>query len=290
MGYMQLLLVIILLVLCYMAFTAPNLQRRDFKAPRLLAHRGLHNIDRGIPENSLAAFETACQLGYGMELDVQLTADDQLVVFHDDSLMRMCGVEGDVQQMTLSQLHGLPLLGTDQTIPTLREVLELVNGRAPILVELKDCPRIERLTELAMAELAAYRGDYLVESFNPMALQPLKRSYPAVVRGQLVGRFNAVEPEALGRFVLSKLLLNFVSRPDFIAFDQRMNHSFTIWAQRTIFKVPLAVWTVKSQADFARLAPGVQMIIFEGFLPEEPIPSTPLPEEPKAPNDSTTTQ
>lgn len=265
---MQLLFVLVLLGICYLVLVAPNFMRRQFSAPKLLAHRGLHDAEKGIPENSLAAFEAACQAGYGMELDVQLTKDDQLVVFHDDNVQRMTGVDGNIQEMTLEELRSLKLLGTAEGIPTFREVLDLVAGRGALLVELKNCPRIDRLVELAMAELSAYQGDYLVESFNPLALEPLKKSYPAVVRGQLVSRFNAVEPDALGRFVLSSLLLDWISRPDFVAFDQRMNYGFTIWVQRTVFKVPLAVWTVRSQADFARLAPGVQMVIFEGFLPD----------------------
>lgn len=269
---MQIVLVVVILLLLYLSLVSPRARRRKFKAPALLAHRGLHDNENGAPENSLAAFEAAARAGYGIELDVQLTADDRLVVFHDDQLNRVCGRDGNVQQMTLAELTGLALLGTDQKIPTLDEVLALVDGRVPLLIELKSCARVGLLARLTAERLRKYRGEYMIESFNPLALRALKRGDPTVVRGQLVQHFDpalkyAPYPMMLA---LSGLLLNCLSRPDFIAYDQRMDAGFTLWVQRHLFQTPLCVWTVRSQADYERLRSRAEMIIFEGFLPADP--------------------
>ena len=104
-----------------------------------IAHRGLYTADQSIPENSIAAFSNACENGYGMELDVQLSADGQVVVFHDDDLNRMCGVDSRVNALTFKELKKLSLKGSDQHIPLFSDVLETVNGKTPLIVELKTC-------------------------------------------------------------------------------------------------------------------------------------------------------
>lgn len=265
---MQAVLAVVVLALLYLCLVSPNPRKRKFEAPGLFAHRGLHG--HGAPENSLAAFCAAAEHGYGIELDVQLTGDDHLIVFHDDTLPRICGREGNVQQMTLKELRACRLLDTELGIPTLDEVLDLIDGRVPLLIELKNCARVRELAELCMSRLRAYKGAYLIESFSPLALWALRRGHPTAIRGQLVSKLDIrhrYAPLAV-MFALSHLLLNILSRPDFIAYDRRMLGGFALFVQRNLFRVPLAVWTVKCEADYQRLKGQAQMVIFEGFMPD----------------------
>lgn len=234
------------------------------------AHRGLFDASRGVPENSLAAFEAACQAGYGIELDVQITSDGQLVVFHDDTTSRMCGVDGRVWEQPLSALGALRLQGTEHAIPTFDEVLSLVAGRVPLLVEVKTSPRWQAATRLTAGRMRAYSGPYVMESFDPRIVRELRGLLPGVARGQLVsqeqpgGRFRQ---RAL-YFALGRLWLNALSRPDFIAFDAAMDASCTLRVQRAL-RTPTAVWTVRSQPLFDHFAARGDAVIFEGFIPRE---------------------
>lgn len=185
-----------------------------------IAHRGLHKADKTVPENSLAAFRAAVESGYGVELDVHLTADGELVVFHDDSLQRMCGVEGRVEDMSLAALRKLKLLGTEEGIPTLDEVLAVIGGKVPIILEIKRGSHNDELCLRVYETLVNYSGDVCVESFDPTIVRWWYKNAPEVMRGQL-----ACIPEKFGdstsplnAFLVGNLLTNFLCRPHFIAY------------------------------------------------------------------------
>lgn len=202
--------------------TAPGKAKKEKKSPfvgRNFAHRGLHSEDKSVPENSLEAFRQARDAGYGIELDLQLSRDGEVVVFHDDTLERVCGVEGRVDELDCAQLRELSLCGTEQRIPLFGEVLELVNGSVPLIVELKNGKRNKELCQKAYDLLSGYRGDYCIESFNPLIVAWFRRNAKDVLRGQLATVYADYEdikkPLAL---VLSRCLLNVLSRPHFIAY------------------------------------------------------------------------
>lgn len=202
--------------------TAPGRAKKGKKAPfmgRNFAHRGLHSEDRSVPENSLEAFRQARDAGYGMELDVQLSKDGEVVVFHDDTLERVCGLEARVDELDCNELKELSLCGTEERIPLLGEVLELVNGSVPLIVELKNGRRNRELCEKTHALLSGYKGDYCVESFNPLIVGWFRHNAKDVLRGQLAANYGEYEgikkPLAL---LLSRCMLNVVSRPHFIAY------------------------------------------------------------------------
>ena len=208
---------------CLVFLVAPGEARKRKKAPfmyRNFAHRGLHKRDKSIPENSLAAFERAASYGYGIELDVQLSKDGQVVVFHDDTLNRVCGVDARVDEKTYDELSNMSLCGTEQTIPLFSEVLKTVRGRGPLIVELKNGKRNKELCEKTYALLRRYSGDYCVESFNPFIVRWFKINAPEVIRGQLASPAADYDGEVNGvtAFVLSNLLLNFLARPQFVAY------------------------------------------------------------------------
>lgn len=202
---------------------APGKASGEKKAPFFganIAHRGLHRADRSVPENSLAAFRDAAENGYAIELDIHLTADDRVVVFHDDSLRRVCGVEQDVEALTWRELRDVRLDGTGEHIPMLSDVLAEVRGRVPIVVELKTSPRRRELCERTWELLRAYNGDYCIESFDPRIVRWWRLNAPGVLRGQLSCTREQFGESAtpVQAFFLSRLLCNFLGRPQFIAY------------------------------------------------------------------------
>ena len=248
---------------------APSRSRRadDWRGTSF-AHRGLHG--GGVEENTMEAFERACEAGVGIELDVQLSRDGKAVVFHDETLMRLAGDPRRVDQVDWAELQSLKI-GQSGRIPAFDEVLARVDGRVPLLVELKNGRRNRRLCETATALLRGYRGAYLVESFNPLMLRWLKKNAPDVVRGQLVGAaplYLAVHAGRIGAFVLSKLTLNFLARPDFIAYDVSASRYAVPRVQRKLFHAPLAAWTVRDEETYRKCAGRGEMPIFEGFIPD----------------------
>lgn len=203
---------------------APSSPCRKKKAPfdrKNFAHRGLHVSDGSVPENSLAAFRRAAEAGYGVELDVQLSKDGEVVVFHDDTLERVCGVNARVDEMTFAELRALRLNGTDETIPLFTEVLSVYDGRGPMIVELKTGRRNRELCEKTLAILRPYKSKYCVESFDPKIVAWFRFHAPSVLRGQLampMKDYDRSLPRWLA-FACSRCLFNFMGRPQFIAYD-----------------------------------------------------------------------
>ena len=202
---------------------APGSITKRQKAPfygRSFAHRGLHVEDKSVPENSLEAFRLAASAGYGVELDVQLSKDGRVVVFHDDTLDRVCGVHARVDEKSFDELRLLRLCGTEQRIPLLTEALAVINGRGPLIVELKNGRRNRELCEKTYAILSDYEGQVCIESFNPMIVRWFKKHARDLVRGQLATTVKdygdtVKKPTA---WLLSHCLMNFLSRPQFIAY------------------------------------------------------------------------
>ena len=192
------------------------------KAPYLgrnFAHRGLHTPDKRVPENSLAAFALAAEAGYGMELDVQLSRDGQVVVFHDDDLRRVCGRDARVDELELAELQTLSLCGTEERIPLFSQVLKLVDGRTPLIVELKSGRHNRELCRKTLALLRSYPGDACIESFDPRIVAWFRFHAPELLRGQLAQPPALYKGQPLpARFFLGNTLLNFLSRPQFIAY------------------------------------------------------------------------
>ena len=203
---------------------APGQATKRQKAPFYganFAHRGLHSRDKSVPENSLEAFRLAAEAGYGVELDVQLSKDGQVVVFHDDTLDRVCGVHGRVDAFSFEELQQMRLCGTAQRIPLFSEVLDVIRGRGPLIVELKNGKHNRELCEKTYALLQSYRGDVCIESFNPKIVAWFRFHGKDLVRGQLAAPIEDYVKDGFGRplgFVLSRTLLNFLARPQFIAY------------------------------------------------------------------------
>lgn len=261
--------VAVLLVIVYLILIKPASARRiDMSVyGTKFAHRGLW--DQKSPENSLAAFKKAVDAGYGIEFDIHKTRDGHVVVFHDDTLIRMCGVEGRVEDKTLAELGELRLLNSDQKIPTLNELLELVDGRVPLLVELKGAALNTSLCPMANEILSQYKGHYMIESFNPLLVRWYYKNRPDVVRGQL---FSNLLKEKGGNklfyFLITILATNVLAKPHFLAYGQKSVHNLSFMICKYLYRAPAYVWTVRAQEQIPAKARG-EGIIFEGFIPKE---------------------
>ena len=208
-------------VLLPVLVAAPGYAPKKKKAPFTgvnFAHRGLHSRDRSVPENSMKAFELAASAGYGIELDVQLSKDGQVVVFHDDTLDRVCGVHSRVEEKTLEELQSLRLCETQETVPLFTDVLRLIDGRSPLIVELKTGKRNNELCEKTAAILREYKGDVCIESFDPLIVFWFRRHAGEFIRGQLAMRADKYALKLrLLRIGCSLTLFNLLTRPHFIA-------------------------------------------------------------------------
>lgn len=200
--------------------TSSRRQREPFMGTNV-AHRGLHSRDKSVPENSLEAFRLAAEAGYGIELDVQFSKDKQVVVFHDDTLDRVCGVHARVDELTYDELKELRLCGSDQIIPLFTEVLGVIRGRSPIICELKNGRNNRELCEKTYEIISGYRGDICVESFNPIIVAWFRFHAKDLLRGQLAQPTRFYDAETMSAplaYALGHTLFNCLARPQFIAY------------------------------------------------------------------------
>lgn len=233
------------------------------------AHRGLHDLDAGRPENSMAAFRAAAEQGFGAELDVHLMADGRLAVVHDSSLERVCGKQVFIEDLTAADLPDYPLQGTSETIPLFEDVLSLFEGKTPLIVELK----VERsnagaLTDAAMALLKHWNGTYCIESFHPSVLLRLKEKYPQVIRGQLSTNFMKGRALPLPkRFIATNLLTTWLAQPDFIAYSWQDRGNISLRLMKRLYSVHEVAWTVRDRETMELLEKEGVPSIFEKFVP-----------------------
>lgn len=262
--------IIAILIALYVLFLRGRSNHPGMAALRgwVYAHRGLHG--NGLPENSMGAFRAALEGGYGIELDLHLLKDGNLAVIHDSLLKRTTGAEGRIEDLTTEELKHYHLEGTEEAIPTFREVLDLYAGKAPLIVELKPVgDNHARLAETACTMLESYDGPYCIESFDPRCVRWLRKNRPQVIRGQLSENFLKTDSKMswLLRFVLTHNLTNFLTYPDFIAY--RFDHRGTMSNDycRKVWKVQGVSWTIRSKEDFDAAVKEGWIPIFENFIP-----------------------
>ena len=263
------------LILCmglYLYLIAPGRSRKSAWPRKMLsvyyAHRGLHGKDA--PENTLKAFQLACEKGYGIELDVRLTRDGELVVHHDPFIPDSVTGEKQIIEQTLPQLRQYRIAGTEHCIPTFQEALNQIQGKAPLIVELKTAgKRNEELAQKAYSCLKAYSGLWCVESFDPRLIYWFRRHAPQALRGQLAYDPSLGGPPGSGILYWcgANLLTNFLSRPDFVAYCHETDRNFSFRLMRALFHPVTVAWTVRSQAACNHLREQYDLQIFEGFEP-----------------------
>lgn len=256
--------------------------RPDYKPfyKYLYAHRGLHNMNPylkeednpyycnggNFPENSYSAIKRAIEYGFGIEFDVHLTKDGIPVVFHDDSLLRICGVDAKLKDYTFEELQQFRLMGTEERIPAFTDILKLVDGKVPLIIEYKVEENADALCSTCNQILSEYKGLYCIESFHPLAVLWYRKNRPDIVRGQLSENFMKTTPSALF-FLLTHLLFNFLTRPDFIAYNYKHYCELSRTLCRKLYCCLSVAWTIRYEEQLEQSKPHFDLFIFEDFIP-----------------------
>lgn len=253
MGKVAVITAVVLIVLLVGAFAfasggSPGREPAGWLTGRAIAHRGAWADGMARPENSLAAFDAAAASGYAVELDAQSSLEGVTVVIHDEDLERMTGEPGLVAETSLADLQKMRLLGGEETIPTLAEALEIIDGRVPVFVEIKNPGEVGVLEDDVARQLSAYEGEAAVMSFNPYSLARVAATAPEIPRGQLSSAFKGEDLAWYEVFLLRNLLMNWTSKPDFIAYDLAELPSLRTTLQRWRGR-PLLGWTAKTEAE-----------------------------------------
>ena len=262
----------VFLVLLYGFYIFPRRAGKTQRVPfsgLMAAHRGLYEKDQSVPENSLEAFRRAASAGYGVELDVQLSKDGQVVVFHDDTVDRMTNETGRVDSFTLEELQTMPLMGTEHRIPLFTDVMAVLDGVSPTIVELKSTKNYPELCSKTLAILRTFIGPYCVESFDPHIVRWFKKHAPDILRGQLTESYRywrksgKTVPQS---FLMHSLCFNFLTRPQFIAFGRGKRP--LCWFLARAFGAMTVYWTERPDSDHDWLAKRYDCRIFEHCRPE----------------------
>ncbi len=238
---------------------------------RPIAHRGLHNDI--YPENSMPAYQLAIDNNFNIEIDVHVSKDGQVVVFHDDNLKRVCGVNKKVKDCTVEELKSYPLAGTEYTIPTLKEFLDLIDGKVGILCEIKGVSPFDlHIVKATCKELENYKGNIAIQSFNFAAVIYARR-HTNLASGELCtwASLDGKKPRSHITDFMGKMWICKVSKPHFIAYDARAISSKLSpnkWLDKWKKKLPTIVWTVNSEERMEDARKYASNIIFENLSPE----------------------
>lgn len=222
----------------------------NFLKQNLIAHRGYWDFKNNIPENSLLAFQKAIDNNYIIELDVHILKDNKIIVFHDDNLKRMTGIDKDLKDMYYEDIKELKLNNTTEKIPLLDDVLKLVDGKVPIIIELKNDIKCGILEKEIIKILKKYNGKYAIKSFNPFSINYFRKNFPDAIRGQLSSNFKYKKMNTFKRIFLSNMLYNYISKPDFISYDIKSLPNKKI---KKLRKNKLILgWTIKTEEDLKK--------------------------------------
>jgi len=242
---------------------------------RPIAHRGLHDARAGVIENTLSAAARAAERGFAIEVDLLLSADEEVVVFHDDTLDRLTTATGRVDRRTMAELRAIPITGTTDRIPSLDDLLRTVDGRVGLCLELKsEFPRRpdERLVRRVAERLAGYRGPVVTKSFDPEVVEAANRIMPQIAHGIVADRADDLVHYArftrMERFGLRHLLHAPRSRPKFVSYCVKDLPAPGPWIARRLFGLPVITWTVRSEEARRRVLAHADQIVFEGFDPD----------------------
>lgn len=212
-----------------------------------IAHRGLHNNSENIPENTMLAFKKAINKNLTIELDVHILKDGQIVVFHDDNLKRLTGINKELKNLTYDEIKYLKVGSSNEGIPLLKDVLSLVSGKVPLIIELKYDVKCGILEKELIKLLKNYNGKFAIKSFNPRSVYYFKKHFPEAIRGQLLGDFKTKKVFNAKRVFFKNLLFSFISKPDFISCDSKILNDKYIKCFRK--KGIVLAWTIRNKKE-----------------------------------------
>ena len=222
-----------------------------FLKETIIAHRGVHN-EKDIIENSLEAFKEAVNKNYIIELDVHFLKDGEVVVFHDDNIERMTGINKNLKDCTYDEIRNIKLLNKNTYIPKFSDVLKLVDGKVPILIELKNDNKVGLLESSLVQILKKYNGKYAVQSFNPLSIMWFKNNY------------KNKKMDNIKKFILKTMFFNIITNPDFIS------HSVDDLSYKEVNKIKknkfILGWTVRNKERYDELIKYYDNLICEKFI------------------------
>ena len=231
-----------------------------------IAHRGLHN-NKDIVENSKSSFENAIENNFSIELDVRATKDDVPIIFHDDKLSRLTGAKGYVSNSNYDEIKDLKLLSTDDNILTLEDALKLVDGRVPLLIEIKNNFKVGALEKNVLKLLKDYKGEFAIQSFNYQTVEWFKNNAPHILRGLLASFYIGEKVDFSYRWHSKRLTYVPVCEPHFIHYDiKNLPNRFV--KKKEIKKLPLLAYTIKSEKEYYKALKKCDNVVFEGFIPK----------------------
>jgi glycerophosphoryl diester phosphodiesterase len=231
-----------------------------------IAHRGLH--DGNCPENSIPAFQNAVDRGFNIETDLQVLKDGKIALFHDLNTLRVCGIDSKISDLSSADLKNYRLNDTEYTIPLLEDLLAIAEGKVGLLLELKAMPFKSRgFGKKVCQTLKDYKGDFAVQSFNPMSVLWFKTHAPEIFRGQLSSFYDGGRTMRFITYALKSLRFRKINKPDFIAYNvENLPNKYSDDAKRGNIK--LLAWTVKTPSNIEIAESYCDNYIFEGFIPE----------------------
>jgi len=236
---------------------------RDWILNNPIAHRGLH--DDSVPENSLAAFEAAVKAGFSIEIDVQLTKDKVPVVYHDDFLHRLTGLKKRVTKAMYNAVSELKIADTDEDVPTFQEVLDFIDGRVPLLIEIKKNKGSRGIERIVLDMLKNYKGEFAIQSFHPMALRKVRKIDPTIYCGLLSSKLTEMKMLRIKKAAVRNARLFFLAKPDFVSFEINSFPNDRVKRFREELQLPILGWTIKTKEDIERAIEYCDGIIFENI-------------------------
>lgn len=272
--FIYMFLVILIIIAMYLIAIMPKVTNTVDFTPlmgRHYAHRGFHGDKNIAPENSMAAFKLAIDNNYGIEFDIQLTKDNVPVVFHDDNLKRVCGIDKNVNDYDYEEIKEFTLYDSKEKIPHLKDFLALIDGKVPLIVELKGESSDTSIASVVAPYLDKYNGIYCIESFNPYLVLWFKKNRPNFIRGQLTTHFDGKDRPfkiKIRDFILQNLMLNFMTKPDFIAYNHLDPDSLSFLICKNLYKTFTVAYTIESNKELKSNLNRFDLFIFDEFTPE----------------------
>ncbi|MCQ2491870.1 MAG: glycerophosphodiester phosphodiesterase [Lachnospiraceae bacterium] len=276
--YITLFIVVIvgiILFALYLLAIKPNddEERRKALKPledRGVAHRGIFNNKGDAPENSLLAYQRAVEYNVAFECDVHLTKDGKLAMLHDPNLKRMCGVDIPMNELTYEEICQYRLKDSDQVIPLLDDVLEMVHGQVPIVLEIKPHGNYKETIVKVAERMDAYEGFWVLESFHPSILRWFYKNRPEIIRGQLSTDMfrNHLGKNLFEKIIITTLVTNFLVKPDFISYNYKHRRNIFYRLMRKLYRCGNAGWTFRSKKAVRKYGKRFDTIIFDGFIPK----------------------
>lgn len=228
-----------------------------------IAHRGLHNISKGVPENTIAAFSKAIEQNIAIELDVHILKDNTIVVFHDDNLKRCCNVDKNIKELNISDIKKLRLFNTEHKIPTLVDVLDFIDSRVPVIIEIKSDVNAKKICPYLIEILKQYKGEFAIKSFDPKMCMWFKKHDPEVTRGLLITDFkNSKKCNILKKLFISSMVFLPIYNPDFLSISLSMLKDKKVKKYRQNGYLILG-WTFKTKQDFIKYEHYCDSYIYE---------------------------